>query len=87
MSLPTTVIQNSQISVPAVQSSSRWPCKTAQRKRQKRHQRQQREYHLPSHCAFTVQMDTEMVRGEVKRSTRIICYLKEDQSEFLAEAY
>merc|ERR1712211_169565 len=35
--------------------------------------------------SFTVQKDTEMVHGEVKRSTKIICYLKEDQSEFLEE--
>merc|ERR1711977_782721 len=34
---------------------------------------------------FTVQKDTEMVHGEVKRGTKIICYLKEDQSEFLEE--
>merc|ERR1719455_46527 len=32
-----------------------------------------------------VQKDTEMVHGEVKRGTKIICYLKEDQSEFLEE--
>merc|ERR1712100_910459 len=31
------------------------------------------------------QKDTEMVHGEVKRGTKIICYLKEDQSEFLEE--
>merc|ERR550514_1041651 len=31
--------------------------------------------------SFTVQKDTEMVHGEVKRGTKIICYLKEDQSE------
>merc|ERR1711918_33978 len=35
--------------------------------------------------SFTVQKDTEMVHGEVKRGTKIICYLKEDQSEFLDE--
>merc|ERR1712165_146784 len=29
--------------------------------------------------------DTEMVHGEIKRGTKIICYLKEDQSEFLEE--
>merc|ERR1712126_790302 len=29
--------------------------------------------------------DTEMVHGEVKRGTKVICYLKEDQSEFLEE--
>merc|ERR1712136_515688 len=35
--------------------------------------------------SFTVRKDTEMVHGEVKRGTKIICYLKEDQSEFLEE--
>merc|ERR1711907_880500 len=35
--------------------------------------------------SFTVQKDTEMVHGEVKRGTKIICYLKEDQSEFSEE--
>merc|ERR1711965_868504 len=35
--------------------------------------------------SFTVQKDTEMVHGEVKRGAKIICYLKEDQSEFLEE--
>merc|ERR1711871_75990 len=35
--------------------------------------------------SFTVQKDTEMVHGEGKRGTKIICYLKEDQSEFLEE--
>merc|ERR1711865_542528 len=35
--------------------------------------------------SFTVQADKEMVHGEVKRGTKIICYLKEDQSEFLEE--
>merc|ERR1711988_230486 len=35
--------------------------------------------------SFTVQKDTEMVHGEVKRGTKIVCYLKEDQSEFLEE--
>merc|ERR1711879_143922 len=29
--------------------------------------------------------DMELVHGEVKRGTKIICYLKEDQSEFLEE--
>merc|ERR1711862_341385 len=29
--------------------------------------------------------DSEMVHGEVKRGTKVICYLKEDQSEFLDE--
>merc|ERR1712146_486683 len=33
--------------------------------------------------SFTVQKDTELVHGEVKRGTKTICYLKEDQSEFL----
>merc|ERR1712233_74341 len=33
--------------------------------------------------SFTVQKDTELVHGEVKRGTKVICYLKEDQSEFL----
>ena len=33
--------------------------------------------------SFTVQKDTELVHGEIKRGTKIICYLKEDQSEFL----
>merc|ERR1712060_883167 len=35
--------------------------------------------------SFTVQKDTEMVHGEIKRGTKVICYLKEDQSEFLEE--
>merc|ERR1712176_77021 len=35
--------------------------------------------------SFTVQKDTEMMHGEVKRGTKVICYLKEDQSEFLEE--
>jgi len=35
--------------------------------------------------SFTVQKDTEMVHGEVKRGTKVICYLKEDQSEFLEQ--
>merc|ERR1712183_665067 len=35
--------------------------------------------------SFTVQKDTVTVHGEVKRGTKIICYLKEDQSEFLEE--
>ena len=29
--------------------------------------------------------NTEMIHGEVKRGTKVICYLKEDQSEFLNE--
>ena len=32
--------------------------------------------------SFTVQTDTEVVHGEVKRGTMIICNLKQDQSEF-----
>ena len=32
-----------------------------------------------------MQKDTELVHGEIKRGTEIICYLKEDQSEFLEE--
>lgn len=32
-----------------------------------------------------MQKDTELVHGEIKRGTKIICYLKEDQSEFLEE--
>merc|ERR1712048_423467 len=35
--------------------------------------------------SFTVQKDSELVHGEVKRGSKIICYLKEDQSEFLEE--
>merc|ERR1712159_777133 len=35
--------------------------------------------------SFTVVKDTEMPYGEIKRGTKIICYLKEDQSEFLEE--
>merc|ERR1711904_321142 len=35
--------------------------------------------------SFPVQKDPEMVHGEVKRGTKVICYLKEDQSEFLEE--
>ena len=29
--------------------------------------------------SFTVQKDTELVHGEIKRGTKIICYLKEDR--------
>ena len=32
-----------------------------------------------------MQKDTEMVCGEVKQGTKISCYLREDQSEFLEE--
>merc|ERR1719458_1118858 len=35
--------------------------------------------------SFTVQKDTEFVHGEIKRGTKVICYLKEDQSDFLEE--
>merc|ERR1712038_1721998 len=35
--------------------------------------------------SFTVQKDTEQAHEEIKRGTKIICYLKEDQSEFLEE--
>merc|ERR1712242_680549 len=35
--------------------------------------------------SFTVIKDTEMAYGEVKRGTKIVCHLKEDQSEFLEE--
>merc|ERR1719330_13678 len=35
--------------------------------------------------SFTVVKDTEMVFGEVKRGTKIVCHLKEDQTEFLEE--
>eukprot|EP00397_Hematodinium_sp_SG-2012_P018173 GEMP01018605.1.p1 GENE.GEMP01018605.1~~GEMP01018605.1.p1 ORF type:complete len:717 (+),score=232.69 GEMP01018605.1:61-2211(+) len=35
--------------------------------------------------SFTVTKDTEMPYGEMKRGTKIICFLKEDQSEFLEE--
>merc|ERR1719410_3091468 len=33
--------------------------------------------------SFTVQKDTEQVHGEIKRGTKIICYLKEEHSEFI----
>merc|ERR1712157_695640 len=35
--------------------------------------------------SFTVTKDTDMPYGEVKRGTKIICHLKEDQTEFLEE--
>merc|ERR1712194_670143 len=35
--------------------------------------------------SFTVQKDTEMTYGDVKRGTKIICHLKEDMTEFLEE--
>merc|ERR1712176_157823 len=35
--------------------------------------------------SFTVTKDTDMVFGEIKRGTKIVCHLKEDQTEFLEE--
>merc|ERR1712151_905992 len=35
--------------------------------------------------SFTVTKDTEQPYGEIKRGTKIICHLKEDQTEFLEE--
>jgi len=35
--------------------------------------------------SFTIVKDTESVYGEMKRGTKVICFLKEDQSEFLEE--
>mmetsp|Transcript_18721 Transcript_18721/g.41538 ORF Transcript_18721/g.41538 Transcript_18721/m.41538 type:complete len:707 (+) Transcript_18721:71-2191(+) len=35
--------------------------------------------------SFTVVKDEEKAHGEVKRGTKIICFLKEDQTEFLEE--
>merc|ERR1712008_545984 len=35
--------------------------------------------------SFTVHKDTEMVHEDVRRGTKVICYLKEDHSEFLEE--
>ena len=32
--------------------------------------------------SFLVPKDTEMVHGVVKRGTKIICHIKEDQSDF-----
>merc|ERR1712232_207709 len=37
--------------------------------------------------SFTVAKDVELVHGEVKRGTKIICFLKEDQSEFMEERH
>ena len=34
---------------------------------------------------FNCAEDTESVHGKVKRGTKVICYLKENQSEFLEE--
>merc|ERR1711920_592368 len=35
--------------------------------------------------SFTVTKDTEKIYGEIARGTKIICHLKEDQTEFLEE--
>ena len=35
--------------------------------------------------SYTVRKDMEMLHGEIKCGTKIICYLKEDQSEFYEE--
>merc|ERR1711898_67099 len=35
--------------------------------------------------SFTVVKDDDMMHGDIKRGTKIICFLKEDQSEFLEE--
>merc|ERR1711862_667027 len=35
--------------------------------------------------SFTVTKDTEMPYGELKRGTKIVCHLKEDQTEYLEE--
>ena len=35
--------------------------------------------------SFTVQKDEEFAHGEIKRGTKIVCYLKEDMTEFLEE--
>merc|ERR1712187_1056876 len=35
--------------------------------------------------SFTVVKDTEQTYGEIKRGTKIVCHLKEDQTEFLEE--
>ena len=32
---------------------------------------------------FTVRKDTEMVHGEIKRGTKVMCFLKHDMSGFL----
>merc|ERR1711974_369166 len=34
---------------------------------------------------FSITTDTEQQYGEIKRGTKIICHLKEDQTEFLEE--
>merc|ERR1719336_3599959 len=35
--------------------------------------------------SFTITKDTDMPYGEMKRGTKIVCHLKEDQTEFLEE--
>merc|ERR1711897_12534 len=35
--------------------------------------------------SFSVTKDTDFVHGDIKRGTKIICHLKEDQTEFLEE--
>ena len=35
----------------------------------------------PNRDTFTVQKDTEVLHGEVKRGTKIICYLKNEYQE------
>merc|ERR1712054_223446 len=35
--------------------------------------------------SFTVLKDTDQVYGEIKRGTKIVCHLKDDQTEFLEE--
>merc|ERR1711939_124527 len=35
--------------------------------------------------SFTVTKDTDLTYGEIKRGAKIICHLKEDQTEFLEE--
>ena len=42
-------------------------------------------YCVVSFFGNAVREDTELVHGEIKRGTKIICYLKEDQSEFLED--
>ncbi len=46
---------------------------------------EQYSWELGAGGSFTVPKDTELVHGEIKRVTKIICFLKEDQSEFLEE--
>ena len=42
-------------------------------------------WELAAGVPFTIQKDTEMVHGVVRRGTMIICFLMEDQSEFFEE--